>query len=84
VKHLKGKGLERLDEAVWPVPEGKWFMDEHLGDCLLVFGSRTSWWVGDEWYEAGAVILQDKASCFPAKVLMEGWEQGEGECLDAT
>ena len=44
----------------------------------------TTWWVGDKWYESGAVVLQDKASCFPARVLMEGWEETEGECIDAT
>lgn len=82
--HLKTKGFERVEEAVYPVPKGKYFMDPHLPDCLLVFPPSTNWWVGDKWYEAGAVILQDKASCFPAKVLMEGWTQDEGECIDAT
>jgi putative methyltransferase len=84
VSHLEGKGMRRLDEPVWPIPVGKWFMDEHLGEALLVFEQGTSWWVGDAWYEAGAVILQDKASCFPATILMDGWVEGEGECLDAT
>ena len=71
-------------EAMYPVPERSFFLDPHLPDYLLVFPATSNWWVGDEWYESGAVILQDKASCFPAKVLMEGWEEGEGECLDAT
>jgi putative methyltransferase len=82
--HLKKKGFERITEPVYPVTKGKFFMDPHLPDCLLVFPPSTNWWVDDKWYEAGAVILQDKASCFPAKVLMEGWTQEEGECIDAT
>lgn len=81
-KHLKLKyGFEKVDSPVFPVPDKKYFMDEHLDD-VLVFPPSTSWWTGDLWYESGAVILQDKASCFPAKVLMEGWT--EGDCLDAT
>ena len=83
-KRLEGKGWTRLDKPVYPVPVKRWFYDAHLGDCVLVFPREANWWVGDAWYEAGAVILQDKASCFPAKVLMEGWKAGEGECLDAT
>lgn len=76
--------FKRLEEAVYPVPDKSYFLDPHLPECLLVFPASSSWWVGDKWYKSGAVILQDKASCFPAKVLMEGWEAGEGECLDAT
>jgi putative methyltransferase len=83
-RHLKSKhGFEKVEPPVFPVPDKVFFMDEHLED-LLVFPSSTSWWTGDLWYESGAVILQDKASCFPAKVLMEGWEESEGDCLDAT
>jgi putative methyltransferase len=76
-------GFEKVETPVFPVPDKVFFMDEHLED-VLVFPSSTSWWTGDLWYESGAVILQDKASCFPAKVLMEGWEESEGDCLDAT
>ena len=82
--HLGKKGFEKLAEPVWPVPSGKYFEDEHLGSWVLVFPGASTWWVGDEWYEAGAVVLQDKASCFPARVLMQGWEEDEGECIDAT
>jgi putative methyltransferase len=82
--HLQTKGFKKLEVAVYPVPPKEYFMDPHLPDCLLVFSPSSNWWVGDKWYEGGAIILQDKASCFPAKVLMEGWEAGEGECLDAT
>lgn len=83
-EHLQAKfGFEKVQEPVFPVPNKKYFMDEHLED-VLVFSASTTWWAGDIWYESGAIVLQDKASCFPAKVLMEGWESSEGECLDAT
>lgn len=82
--HLKSKhGFGRVEAPVFPVPAGQYFMDEHLED-VLVFPASTSWWTGDVWYESGAIILQDKASCMPAKVLMERWTKGEGDCLDAT
>lgn len=80
--HLATKGYTKISEPVYPVPEGKWFFDPHLPDCLLAFPASSNWWVGDKWYEAGAVILQDKASCFPARVLMHGWT--EGEVIDGT
>ncbi|OCF37937.1 nuclear protein [Kwoniella heveanensis BCC8398] len=79
-----GKGMERLQDAVYPVPQGKYFLDPHLDDVLLAFPGNTTWWLKDDWYENGGIILQDKASCMPAKVLMEGWRDGEGECIDAT
>lgn len=82
--HLAQIGYEKLDAPRWPVPVKAYFEDEHLGAHVLVFSSVTTWWVGDKWYESGAVVLQDKASCFPARVLMEGWEETEGECIDAT
>ena len=81
-RHLESLSYTRLKEPIYPIPEKSWFLDSHLPDCLLVFPADSAWWVGDEWYKTGAVILQDKASCFPARVLMQGWE--EGECLDAT
>ena len=85
-RHLEAPPLSftQMESPAYPVPEKKYFVDAHLPECLLVFPATSSWWVGDKWYEAGAVILQDKASCFPSKVLMEGWEEGEGLCLDAT
>lgn len=82
--HLRTKGFERLDKAVYPVPKNSYFDDPHLGQEVLVFSGQTGWWIGDGWYEAGAIILQDKASCFPARVLMHGWTEDEGECIDAT
>lgn len=83
-EYLKKKGYTKLDEPVYPIPEEKYFADPHLSDVLLAFPGSANWWVDDEWYEGGGVILQDKASCFPARVLMEEWVEGEGECLDAT
>ncbi|CAK9785657.1 S-adenosyl-L-methionine-dependent methyltransferase [Cutaneotrichosporon oleaginosum] len=81
-KHLVTKGFGLIAEAVYPVPSGKYFMDPHLPEYLLVFPPDTNWWAGDRWYEAGAVVLQDKASCFPATVIMDGWDGGE--CIDGT
>jgi putative methyltransferase len=83
--HLAKKGFKRADETVYPIPDKTYLEDEHLGEEVLVFAGKTNWWVKDEWYDAGAVILQDKASCMPAKVLMYGWENGDkGQCIDAT
>jgi putative methyltransferase len=83
-KHLVTKGFSLVTEAVYPVPRGKYFMDPHLPDYLLVFPPDTNWWAGDRWYESGAVVLQDKASCFPAAVIMDGWDENDGECIDGT
>lgn len=82
--HLAKKGFTRVEEAIYPVPSGRYFMDPHLPDYLLVFAPDTNWWAGDRWYESGAVVLQDKASCFPAAVIMDEWDEDEGQCLDAT
>jgi putative methyltransferase len=82
--HLATRGFKLVTDAVYPVPEKTYFMDPHLPDSLLVFPASTSWWVGDRWYTSGAVILQDKASCIPAVVIMDGWDGAEGECIDAT
>lgn len=83
-RYLQSKhGFERIEQPVFPVPAKSYCMDEHLPE-VLVFPASTSWWTGDLWYEAGAIILQDKASCMPANVLMEGWKINEGDCLDAT
>lgn len=94
-KHLATKGFKRVNEPIYPVPPKTYFMDPHLPDYLLVFPASTSWWVGDKWYESGAIILQDKASCIPAVVVMDGWEggadgldhegiEGNAQCIDAT
>lgn len=84
--HLAKKGFSRVegDKPVYPVPSGKYFMDPHLPDYLLVFAPDTNWWAGDQWYESGAIVLQDKASCFPAAIVMDGWDEDEGECIDGT
>lgn len=82
--HLQKRGFGKIEGEVYPVPLKGYFEDPHLGEEVLVFSGRTNWWVNDEWYEAGAVILQDKASCMPAKVVMQGWIDGEGKCIDAT
>lgn len=82
--HLAASGMELIDMPTYPVPADKYFMDPHLPDCLLVFPPSSTWWVGDKWYESGAVILQDKASCMPAAVVMDGWTADEGACIDGT
>lgn len=41
--------------------------DEHIPNLLLF--PPDSQWVEDELYKSGKVILQDKASCFPAQIL---------------
>lgn len=81
--HLASKGFEKLNGGEkYPIPLKGYFADRHLGEEVLVFNARTNWWVKDKWYEAGAVVLQDKASCMPARVLMEGWTGGG--CIDGT
>lgn len=65
-------------------PEPKtFFLDPHLSDVLLAFPPATRF-EHDQDYLSGGLVLQDKASCFPAKVLMVDWKDGEGEVLDAT
>lgn len=50
------------------VPEGKDFWrDQHLAEVLL-FAPNTDFHL-NELYTSGKVVLQDKASCFPAAVL---------------
>lgn len=90
--HLQGEvGLNLLSEPVYPVPRGSYFMDPHLPDYLLVFESGANWWLNSEWYERGSIVLQDKASCMPAAVLMAerpSASAGEWEdypdCIDGT
>ena len=78
------KGFKLLEQPIWPVPGDSFFIDPNLPECLLAFSINTTWWQGDKWFESGAVVVQDKSSCFPAKVLMEGWSEEEGDVLDAT
>jgi putative methyltransferase len=85
IKHLRNKhGFNFVDEPVYPVPDKTFFRDPHLPAELLVFPRETKWWENDVWYKEGRVILQDKSSCFPAAVLMDGWQADEGQCIDAT
>ncbi|WWC71579.1 uncharacterized protein I206_105537 [Kwoniella pini CBS 10737] len=81
---LKNLGFIKLLEFKYPLKEKEYFLDNHLNDFILVFNGNTNWWKGNEWYENGGIILQDKASCMPAKVLMYNWKDDEGECIDAT
>lgn len=81
-RHLAKRGYNRVEPGEERIPVKGYRADQHLGEELLVFNGRTNWWVKDEWYTAGAIILQDKASCMPAKVLMHGWTGGE--CIDGT
>lgn len=55
--------------------------DEHIPD-LLAFHPSTQF-VEDELYKEGKVILQDKASCFPAHVLAPPSDEGS-HVIDAT
>lgn len=85
VEHLRAKhGFKLVDAPVYPVPKDTFFRDPHLPSELLVFPRETKWWENDPWYKEGRVILQDKSSCFPAAVLMDGWQESEGQCIDAT
>ncbi|KAH8100930.1 S-adenosyl-L-methionine-dependent methyltransferase [Cristinia sonorae] len=55
--------------------------DDHI-DNLLLF-PPDSQWVEDELYKSGKVILQDKASCFPAQILSPP-ASDNGVVIDAT
>ena len=56
--------------------------DDHILN-LLLFNPRTR--VHDEEaYHVGKVILQDKASCFPATVLARDTHERHGDFVDAT
>lgn len=58
--------------------------DEHIPN-LLLFNPRARFHE-DEAYHSGKVILQDKASCFPATILAQDIHQphGDGDFIDAT
>lgn len=59
-------------------PDGV-YVDEHIPNLIAV--SRRLDIIRKEAYKSGAIILQDKASCFPAYLLDPRPE--DGECLDA-
>lgn len=75
--------FQLLPAPTYPVPPQSFFKDPHLSDELFVFPSTTKFDKNQD-YLSGGIILQDKASCFPAKVLMHGWQEGEGEVIDGT
>ncbi|WWC90722.1 uncharacterized protein L201_005659 [Kwoniella dendrophila CBS 6074] len=83
-KDLSKLGYTKLDEEKYPLDSKSYFMDNHLNDVLLNFNGNTNWWLKNDYYLDGHIILQDKASCLPAKVLMYNWNDDEGECIDAT
>jgi putative methyltransferase len=72
-----------LSEPTYPVPPNSFFRDPHLSEDLFALPSTTKFDKNQD-YANGGIILQDKASCFPAKVLMHDWEEGEGEVIDGT
>jgi len=72
-----------LDEPQYPVPTRSFFRDPHLPYDLFALPSTTKFDKNED-YANGGIILQDKASCFPAKVLMDGWRNGEGDVVDGT
>ena len=56
--------------------------DEHIPN-LLLFNPQTRF-AEEEAYHSGRVILQDKASCFPATVLAQDIHEPHGDFIDAT
>ncbi|KAI0312107.1 S-adenosyl-L-methionine-dependent methyltransferase [Amylostereum chailletii] len=64
-----------------PLQANTFARDEHIPD-LLLFPPQTSFH-GDPAYDSGKIILQDKASCFPATVLAPPANE-RSVVLDAT
>ena len=56
--------------------------DEHIPNILL-FNPQTRFH-DEEAYQSGKIILQDKASCFSATVLVQGTHEPHGDFIDAT
>jgi putative methyltransferase len=69
-----------LTEALLTVHSGGFAHDEHIPD-LLLFSPQTRFHE-DPVYHTGKIILQDKASCFPATVLAP--DAAVGDVIDAT
>ncbi|KAJ9107949.1 hypothetical protein QFC19_002692 [Naganishia cerealis] len=85
IEHLTSgpKPFKMIETPTYPPPPNTFFRDPHL-DELLVFPPSTKFDQNPD-YANGGIILQDKASCFPAKVLMHDWDgTGEEEIIDGT
>jgi putative methyltransferase len=67
-----------LSTPTYPVPARSFFQDPHLSPDLFALPASTKFDKNLD-YANGGIILQDKASCFPAKVLMHDWKDGEGQ-----
>lgn len=83
IRHFKEQDkftfITTEDELNAKMNQSKTFWrDQHLDD-LLVFPNGTNL-INHEFYLSGAIILQDKASCFPAYCLSP---KPESTCLDA-
>jgi len=64
-------------------PGRKGFLeDEHIPN-LLLFNPQTRFHE-EEAYQSGKIILQDKASCFSATVLVQDIHGSHGDFIDAT
>ncbi|KAJ9121711.1 hypothetical protein QFC22_002331 [Naganishia vaughanmartiniae] len=84
IQHLTSgpRPFKLVDTPTYPPEPQTFFRDPHL-DELLVFAPSTKFDQNPD-YANGGIILQDKASCFPAKVLMQDWDGEEGEIIDGT
>lgn len=84
IEHLTSgpKPFKLVETPTYPPEPQTFFRDPHL-DELLVFAPSTKFDQNAD-YANGGIILQDKASCFPAKVLMHDWDGDEGEIIDGT
>ncbi|KAJ9102469.1 hypothetical protein QFC21_002869 [Naganishia friedmannii] len=84
IEHLTSgpKPFKLVETPSYPPEPQTFFRDPHL-DELLVFAPSTKFDQNPD-YVNGGIILQDKASCFPAKVLMQDWDGEEGEIIDGT
>lgn len=78
IQHYQGKGFDLSD----PLSSDKAFaLDGHVPD-LLLFNPRQQFH-DDLCYTSGKIILQDKASCFPAIVLAPP-DRDDSIVIDAT
>jgi putative methyltransferase len=95
-KYFKSKGFESSDpirnqygelplfissQRVTPAGKGSRRMNTY--QTFLVFNPRTRFHE-EEAYQSGKIILQDKASCFPATVLAQDIHEPHGDFIDAT
>jgi len=76
-QHLKEKGFERC--SGYSPEDGQYALDPHIPN-LLIFNSNAKLHQ-NEAYLTGKLILQDKASCMPAVVLVA---EEYGDLIDAT